>query len=280
MIVYRAMQPKDICVGLSLCRAAGWNQLARDWEIFLHLSPNHCLVATKEEKVVGTVTTIRYQNFFSWIGMVLVDPLYQGQGIGTELLKKALQILQNEETIKLDATPAGREVYLKLNFVDEYGLSRMAMKSSKEKIDIQTAQPLQINDFNELAEFDHTIFGADRRPLLKWMFDGAPQYAFIAKVKNEILGYCLGRQGHNATHIGPVIAKDFSTAKDLVAAALNNNLHESIILDVLRFDQEWIKWLISLGFTEQRSLIRMYRGSNLFSGIPEKQFAILGPEFG
>ncbi len=127
------MKPYDIDAGLALCRAAGWNQLARDWEIFLHLSPYDCCVATRDDKVVGTVAIIRYQNFFSWIGMVLVDPDCHRQGIGMQLLKEALQILHNEETIKLDATPAGREVYLKLNFVDEYHLARMSTIAAAEK---------------------------------------------------------------------------------------------------------------------------------------------------
>jgi hypothetical protein len=90
----------------------------------------------------------------------------------------------------------------------------------------------------------------------------------------------MGRQGHNFTHIGPVVAKNFAIAKDLVTAALNNNPNHSIILDILHFDPEWMNWLTSIGFTEQRPLIRMYRGSNRFPGVPEKQFAILGPEFG
>jgi GNAT superfamily N-acetyltransferase len=274
------MQLHDIAAGLSLCRAAGWNQVASDWEIFLHLSSNHCLVATKDENVVGTVTSIRYQKFFSWIGMVLVDPVYQRQGIGKQLLQKALQILRDEETIKLDATSAGREIYLKLNFVDEYPLSRMVLNSSEEKLEVTAALPLQKNDLNGLAEFDCKIFGADRRALLKWMFEGKPQYAFIVKKENELQGYCMGRQGHNFTHIGPVVAKNFAVAKDLVTAALNNNPNHSIILDVLHFDPEWMNWLTSIGFTEQRPLIRMCRGSNRFPGVPEKQFAILGPEFG
>lgn len=280
MIVYRTMHPRDIAAGLLLCRAAGWNQVARDWEIFLHLSPNNCFVATKDEKVVGTVTTILYQKFFSWIGMVLVDPAYQRQGIGMQLLKEALKILRHEETVKLDATPAGREVYLKLNFADEYRFSRMVINLIETKLEVTAARPLPYHDLKETAEFDLKIFGADRQPLLEWLWGGAPKYAFVVKEKNKILGYCLGRQGYNFTHIGPVIAKNFTIAKDLVLAALNNNIGRSVIIDVLHFDPEWMKWLTSLGFAEQRSFIRMYRGSNCFPGLPENQFAILGPEFG
>jgi hypothetical protein len=40
MIDFRTMNLNDIDAGLSLCRAENWNQLARDWEIFLHLSPD------------------------------------------------------------------------------------------------------------------------------------------------------------------------------------------------------------------------------------------------
>jgi GNAT superfamily N-acetyltransferase len=274
------MQLHDIADGLTLCRYAGWNQLGRDWEIFLQLSPYDCLVATQEEKIIGTLTTIRYQKFFSWIGMVLVDPAYQRQGIGIQLLKKALQILQQEETIKLDATFAGREVYLKLNFVDGYRLSRMVINSCEKKSEVRAARSLHKTDMTELAEFDLKIFGADRRVLLEWTLEGAPEYAFIIKEKNEIHGYCLGREGYIFTHIGPVIAKNLSVAKDLVLAVLNNNIGRAVIVDVLHFDPGWINWLTSMGFAEQRSFIRMYRGSNRFPGMPEKQFAILGPEFG
>jgi GNAT superfamily N-acetyltransferase len=279
MITYRTMKPYDIAAGLSLSRAAGWNQLSRDWEIFLHLGPNDCRVATIKDKVIGTVTTIRYQNFFSWIGMVLVDPDCQRQGIGMQLLKEALEVLRNEETIKLDATPAGREVYLKLNFVDEYHLTRMNRIVAPEKLKVSKAQPLHKSDLSELIEFDREIFGADRQALLKWMLEGAPQYAFIVKEKKEIQGYCLGRLGYNFTQIGPVIAKNSGIAKDLVSAALNN-CNGPVVLDVLHFDQEWTGWIVSIGFKEQRPLIRMYRGSNRFHGKPEKQFAILGPELG
>jgi GNAT superfamily N-acetyltransferase len=280
MIIYRTMKPYDIAAGMALCRTAGWNQLERDWKIFLHLSPKACLVASREDKVVGTVATIRYQKFFSWIGMVLVDPEYKRQGIGMQLLKEALQILHNEETIKLDATPAGREVYLKLNFVDEYRLVRMSTIVAPEKLIVSAARALHKDDLFALSEFDREIFGADRKPLLEWMLEGAPQLAFLVKEKKEILGYCMGRPGHNFTHIGPIIAKNSAIAKDLVFAALKNCIGSHVILDAFYCDPEWIEWLKSIGFSEQRPFIRMYHGSNKFHGVPEKQFAILGPEFG
>jgi GNAT superfamily N-acetyltransferase len=277
---YRRMKLDDIDAGLKLCREAKWNQLERDWKLFLQLSPNGCCVAVAEEKVVGTVATVCYQHFFSWIGMVLVDQANQRQGIGMQLLQEALHILRKEETVKLDATPTGREVYLKLNFVDEYRLSRMSTTVVANKLTVSTARLVHKNDLPALIEFDNKIFGANRKQLLEWMWEGASQDAFLVENKYEIQGYCLGRHGYSFTHIGPVVAQNVDIAKNLVSAALHRHTGRSVILDALHFDPEWLIWLAAMGFAEQRPFIRMYRGNNRFPGVPEKQFAIMGPEFG
>lgn len=282
MVLYRPMKPADIPAGLSLCRAAGWNQVSRDWELFLNLHPEGCRVAVDEEgKVAGTVATVRYEDHFSWIGMVLVDPARKRQGIGIQLLREALQILSGEETVKLDATPEGREIYLQLNFVDEYRMNRMQIgEVSSARLPDSSARPIHHNDLPSLLAFDREVFGANRQPVLEWFLNGGPQYAFLIEEKNRIKGYCFGRAGHNFTHIGPVISRDFDSATEIVSAALRNCTGSPVVMDVLHHTPEWKLWLSSIGFEEQRPLIRMYRGTNTYPGIPEKQFAILGPEFG
>lgn len=281
MINYRLMTPEDISAGLTLCRHAGWNQLAGDWELFLRTNPPGCKVAIDDtNQVVGTVTTTRYQKHFSWIGMVLVDPNLRRQGIGTKLLNEALQILKDEETIKLDATPVGREVYLPLGFVDEYPLSRMQLTSvDHNKLPPSTASPTNDDDLSRLQSLDEKIFGADRSALLMWMLKNAPHLAFTISDGDVITGFCLGRRGYNFTHIGPVIAGDAQKAMNLVSAALRN-CDGPVILDTPHHSSAWLHWLSSIGFAEQRPFIRMYKGTNRHPGIPKKQFAILGPEFG
>jgi len=283
MIVYRPMTAGDIPAGLSLCRAAGWNQISRDWELFLQLSPEGCRVAMAEDemKVVGTATTVQYEDHFSWIGMVLVDPDRHRQGIGSQLLRESLQVLKDVETVKLDATPAGRQVYLQLDFVDEYEISRMALKNiSPATLPDSTARPIRADDLPALLAFDKKVFGANRLPVLEWLLAGGSAYAFLLENHEGIRGYCFGRPGHNFTHIGPVVSHDPEAARELVSAALRHCSGPAVVLDALLHTREWMQWLLSIGFQEQRPLIRMYRGTNAHPGIPEKQFAILGPEFG
>lgn len=342
MITLRKMESGDISAGLHLCRAHGWNQLSSDLELFLQLSPDGCRVAVEEAKIVGTVTTVSYESRFSWIGMVLVDPAYQRKGIGRQLLLEALDILKQEETIKLDATPAGREVYIKLGFVDEYPLSRMLatapalptpagpMVPVQPTVPMQPialadptapiqpiapadpiapgqpiapaslpvnpgptlanpgsakVRPVQRHDLSSIAAFDRKIFGADRRTLLEWMWTGAPESCFLAEEEEEILGYCLGRYGHNYTQIGPVIARDRLIAQGLVAAAITAHagslMHDRpLIIDTPHHDLQWLAWLGATGFAVQRPFMRMYLGLNHFKGVQQNQFAIAGPEFG
>ncbi len=282
MIVYRTMKIDDIPAGLSLCRSAGWNQLERDWQLFLRMSPEKCRVGVDESgEVVGTVATLQYQDHFTWIGMVLVNPERQGGGVGTQLLKEALALAHESETIKLDATPAGRELYLKLGFKDEYFIQRMHIGAHPvENLPKSLARPIQERDIPEILKLDRQVFGADRQSVLEWSRQGAPEYAFLTEDPGGIKGFCFGRHGYNFNHIGPVIATDSDIAQQLLFAALRHAEGKPTVIDVLNHSPGWNRIVSSLGFVVLRPLIRMYKGSNAHAGIPEKQFAILGPEFG
>ena len=281
-VSFREMRQSDIEAGLRLCRASGWNQVRRDWELFLNLSPHGCRVAIINGQVIGTVATVNYEKRFSWVGMVLVDPAARGNGIGTMMVEEILAVLKDVRSIRLDATPAGHHVYHQLNFFDEYNLSRIKILVPREGLKIQgnPARPMTHEDFPAVFHFDHEVFGADRRMLLEWMFAGAPEYAWVIEQQGEINGYCFGRHGHTAEHLGPVIAHDQETARQLVSACLHQHPDKQFILDATLHSMEWHGWLESIGFQAQRPFVRMYRGENNYPGLPEKQFGILGPEFG
>jgi ribosomal protein S18 acetylase RimI-like enzyme len=244
---FRDMTPADIAAGLKLSRAAGWNQTERDWGLFLQLSPKGCRVAVIDERVVGTVATARYEDRFAWIGMVLVDPPERGQGIGARLTAEALEVLEDMPSIRLDATPAGHAVYQKLGFVDEYRLSRMERLASSEGLSLRRnpARPMMKDDLPAVAIFDRQVFGADRRLTLEWMFDGAPEYAWIIEERGQILGYMLGRRGYNFESMGPVVAHDQRTARRMVSACLNRQAGKPFIIDASHHDADWRAWLDS-----------------------------------
>jgi GNAT superfamily N-acetyltransferase len=280
-VSFREMTLADIADGLRLCRASRWNQVRRDWELFLTLSPRGCRVAVKDGRVIGTVTTVSYEGHFGWVGMVLVDPAERGRGVGTRLLHEAIDVLSDVAAVRLDATPAGRALYSQHGFVDEYGLSRMetvvTLRLDGER---GAARPMTKADLPAVLQLDCEAFGADRRATLEWMLAGAGEYAWVVERGSRVAGYLFGRHGFNHSHLGPVVAEDQEAARQLVAACLGGQRGKPFILDAARHDSEWSRWLEAVGFREQRPFIRMYRGENRRPGLPAKQFAILGPEFG
>ena len=103
---------------------------------------------------------------------------------------------------------------------------------------------------------------------------------WVIEQEGQITGYCFGRHGYTAEHLGSVIAHDQASARQLVSACLHQQAGSKFILDATHYEANWRAWLESIGFREQRPFMRMYRGENNYPGLPEKQFGILGPEFG
>ncbi len=277
---YREMTRADIPAGLRLCRAARWNQLEEDWRVFLDNSPQGCRVAERDANVIGTVATLPFGDRFTWVSMVLVDPAERGTGIGTRLLEEALGILGNA-CARLDATPAGRPLYARRGFVEECSISRMTATIDAAHFAADPrVRPMREEYFDAVLAIDQAAFGADRAFLLHSLFQRAPGYAWVAIEDSAISGYCFGRPGFLYHQLGPVIASNGEIAAAVVAGCLARHHGARVGIDILRHDASWPRWLEQRGFTQERSLVRMYRGENRHAGRASGVYAIAGPEFG
>jgi len=278
----RPMRPADIDAGLRLCRATGWNQVARDWAQFLALEPQGARVAEWDGRVVGTVTTLRYGDRFGWIGMVLVDPAVRGRGLGTLLLDQAMLLLLDMPLMRLDATPAGHAIYLKRDFREEFRIRRLQATAPRGLVGPAGSRVriMSASDLPDVIALDEQVFGARRAAMLHWMWGGAPDYAWIVRHAGTVAGYALGRHGHAFEHLGPIVASDEEAARLLAAAVLSDHPGRNFVIDAPLHTAGWLCALEDMGFREQRPFIRMSKGTGGVPGDPKRQFAVLGPEFG
>lgn len=282
----RIMTKSDIPAGMRLREIAGWNQTAEDWMRFLDASQDGCFVAEAEGKVRGTVATIVYEKRFAWVGMVLVDPEYRGKGLGTKLLKAAIEYLQNINIacIKLDATPQGKPIYQKLGFQCEFEIERWLLKRTSEVV-AQAAEFIPENAVSDqvlqmiLAE-DREVFGADRSQLLKSLRQNAPEFTGAVWENEALRGSAFGRRGSFADHIGPWMAKDGDAASELLRSFIDCSRRQILVVDWLKSNTMAGGLLRSTGFEYSRPLTRMYLGANQHPGRTENLCAIMGPEFG
>ena len=280
----RKMELSDMEGLMKLKDAEGWNQQEKDWALLISYNKSVNLVAVLDDHIVGTVTAINYDNTVAWIGMMLVDRDYRGRGIARLLLLDAIDKLNKCNSIKLDATPAGRPLYLKLGFKDEYTLYRMTnasvSKISPDEDASPRAEQIRPVDIPEVAAYDKKVFGADRAALISQLFKAYPDLAWFIKENNSIAGFCLGREGKNYTQIGPVSASSSNGARALVRSAINRLTGQPVVVDICAAKSEIQGWLEACGFKSQRPFERMYLRDNPCPGIIEKQYLICGPELG
>jgi GNAT superfamily N-acetyltransferase len=277
----RTLTAADIPAGMRLKDLDGWNQTAEDWRRFLQSNPEGCFVAEWSGQLVGTVTTIVYERRFAWIGMVLVDPEHRGKGIGTALLRSAIDYLDGRAIpcLKLDATPQGRPIYERLGFRAEYEIERWVL----ERDNSAPVKELAVGDTVELEsvlEVDREVFGADRSALLRSLAMAAPESVMVSRNAGVVTGYALGRRGSRADHLGPWVASNAAAAREILERFLGRSSRKTVFVDVVK-DNRWAPELVSeKGFRFSRPLTRMYRGQNQSPGRVDRLCAILGPEFG
>jgi GNAT superfamily N-acetyltransferase len=274
------MERSDIPAGMRLKEAAGWNQTEQDWRRLLVLEPMGCFVACEDGRVRGTVTTLRYGERFGWIGMLLTDPDSRRRGIGTRLLHEAVSYLEGSgvETLRLDGTPMGYNLYLRHGFRDEYEIQRWEGISR-----IQTGRglsPLQAREIEQVCKRDSRIFGADRRSLITSLWRENPSCCAAVQSADETAGYVLWRPGARANYLGPCAATTMGLTETLLIEMLSRVPGEPVFVDLCTKNPWGLDLLKQFDFKYQRSLVRMYRGPHSCPGEPQSIFAIAGPELG
>lgn len=282
-ISLRLLREDDIAFADELRALAGWNQSVSDWRGFVAYEPEGCFVAEVDGRRAGTATTIRYEDRFGWIGMVLVHPDRRRLGIGSRLLRHAIEHLQRQgvRSIKLDATPMGRAVYLPLGFVDEYGLARYeGVAPDRSAGAADGVGPVQEADWPGILKLDATAFGAERARVLRALAGRHPELAWVARRGGAVTGFLCAREGARTVQVGPWVAQDATTAADLLRVLFARVAGRRVFIDVIDPNPAAVALVAGHGFTVQRTLTRMYRGENTHPGAPRLVFGISSPEKG
>jgi ribosomal protein S18 acetylase RimI-like enzyme len=281
---FRDMTGDDLADGLRLSRASGWNQTLEDWRQVLSLGPGLFRVAVRDGRVAASGGAVRYGEALAWICMILVDPERRGHGLGTRVFDEVLERCLAEvrggrlRCVGLDATPAGRGIYAQRGFRDGTALVRLRAERSAQAEPARGVRALRPSDLEAVLALDRSVFGADRSAVLRWELAAAPDLAYVLHEGDRVRGYCFGRHGDHSDQSGPVVAEDAACARVLVTACLSREGGRPLIVDA-RAGPDWLATLGELGFREQRSFTRMLLDGARPPGQPEREPAVLGPEF-
>jgi GNAT superfamily N-acetyltransferase len=267
----------DIGGGLALSDAAGWNQTADDWALFI--ARGHALGCRDEAgALVATAAALPYGASAGWISMVLVAEGWRHRGLASALMRECIHHLQAREALPLlDATPDGAAVYRRLGFAAGFSFERW-QSNAVHRVDNTEMHPRQADarDLERIAAYDLAATRLDRRALLDDLLARPETRAWLAA---DGRGFVIARAGRRATQIGPLVASNHEQALALLGAALHT-APRPVFIDVPVARRELSAWLASQGFQRQRSFVRMSLGEARVPVVGAASFALAGPEFG
>ena len=281
----RDLTAADLPAAVSLSAGVGWNQVAADWRVFV--DHGHVTALDDEEgRLAATAAILPFGPELAWISMVIVRPDQRGRGLATRLLERCVgEVRATGRTPGLDATPAGRPVYLRLGFEDCFTLTRWrrsapAVLAPSVPLRGLSVRSLEPGDWPRIEALDRQAFGSDRAFLLRGL--GARAAGFAAVGEDEagrLVGFVLGRDGRTAAHLGPLVAGSEEVALAL-AAHVVAHLADAVTIDVADRFAGVARWLAASGFTMERPFTRMYHERSVTFGDPGHVIAIAGPELG
>jgi ribosomal protein S18 acetylase RimI-like enzyme len=240
---------------------------------FLSLQPDGWLLATLDDKPVGTVGAIDY-GAYAYVVFLAVHPTAQRRGIGLALMQRIMSWLEARRCplVMLDATDYGTPLYTKLGFVED---DRTLVYAQESAAGLRTGHAAQVAtlrpaDLPDLTLFDTPIFGAERRAVLaSYLADHATRAFVTRDGAGEISGYLFAQ-----THVlGPWVARTPERAEMLLAAALDLPFASGPSAIVPEANRDAIELLERRGFRRQRTLLHMRYGGN---AAPSRRAIIYG----
>ena len=279
-----ALDTGRIPEALLLSAEPGWSQVAADWRLMIEHGDSFG-ISSESGRLVASGLTVMFDGPFGWISMILVTEEFRRRGLATRLMRSCMEaLLGHGRTPALDASPEGREVYLRLGFRDVYRTTRMFTQSGRAAVVGEPgksagARSMGAEDLPAVVAYDRMCCGAGRSYLLEHLYGRLPDAAFLAECNGHVRGMVLARDGRTCAQVGPLVAEDSETALALlrlVCAAIPG----PVCLDIADHHEPIRAWLVSLGFSPVVPFVRMIHERDAPCDDPGRVFVIAGPELG
>ena len=216
----------------SLSQQIRWPHRPVDWHQALSLGQG--LVATCAGRVTGTALCWRWGAQQSTLGLVIVEPAFQGQGIGRQLLDGVLDWLEPAH-IRLHATAAGQPLYQQLGFtasgfLEQYQCASLPSQQAEPSLPGHRLRNASDDDLTALSALDTRAHGLVRTRLYAQLLADNERF-WVLESSGEIVGFaCLRRFGRGLI-IGPVIAFNAQQARLLISQLLSQSVGQFVRID-------------------------------------------------
>ncbi|WJE51797.1 GNAT family N-acetyltransferase [Bacillus cereus] len=258
-----------------LCETVGWlqPQLFMQKQFEMYLSIGSIFGYTHNEKLIATGGVFPSESGFSSIGMLIVHPDFQKQGIGRTLLNLCIQQASSSLPIMLIATDVGVPLYRTYGFTTITTIHRFEKLITNPSMNSSHFKKMGQYDLQSLISLDQTVTGAHRPKLYSILIDRATLSIKIER-NHRIEAFALCIQKGNILCITPLIAKNDEDAIRLLQS-ICMSWNGTVRMDVPHSQFTFRAHLESKGFQETLLSPLMIKNGIHLPGNRDHLFAMM-----
>ena len=258
----RHLEVADVHVALDWAAAEGWNPGVHDGDAFFAADPHGFFGLDVDGRLAVTLSVVRYDDTFSFMGFYICRPDHRGLGFGLALFQDALARRGDTTVVGLDGVLEQEAQYARDGFVTAHHSVRFGGPvPDLGGADDTGVRVLGIDDVDAVLDFEREqhVFPAPRRAFLqRWLT--APGATACAVGDERIEGYGVVRACRTGHKVGPLFCADRAAAERLLAALLAQVADGPVFLDVPVPNTEGSALARDLGLEPVFETARMYRG--------------------
>ncbi|NEC64258.1 GNAT family N-acetyltransferase [Streptomyces sp. SID9727] len=239
----RRLTRDDLVACADLSEDRGWPRDEERWTLLLAAGTGYGIDDPDSKGLMASCVVLSYGPEMAAVGMLLVAGRHARRGVGRYLMQRVIESA-GDTPLSLHATASGRPLYEKLGFAPLGRTIRLsgALRPPEALGTSETViRSVSAHDLRAVVRLDSLVFGLDRTHLLTRLPTFA-DHLRVAEEDGELTGFAaLSPSGANHA-VGPLIAKDTSTAKRLVAS-LAEATDRPLRVDVDARHEDLLDWL-------------------------------------
>lgn len=259
--IVRNLEPAEVRVALDWAAAEGWNPGLHDHDAFFAADPDGYFGLEVDGELAVTLSIVRYDERFAFMGFYICRPDLRGRGMGLELFETALTGC-DAAVVGLDGVLEQEPNYARDGFVTAHHSVRFGGRPDPVVSRDDGIRVLDAGDVDALVAFEreHHVFPAPRRVFLERWIAAPGTTTYAVGDDGRIDGYGVVRPCRDGHKIGPLFGTDRTTAERLLAALLTQTDGRLVLLDVPVPNADGSALARDLGLEPVFETARMYRG--------------------
>lgn len=230
--ITRTMRRDEVALAIEWAAQEGWNPGLHDAETFPAADRQGFFIGTVDDEPVASISVVKYEPGFAFLGLYIVRPQWRGRGLGWALWQHGMASAAGRQ-VGLDGVVAQQPNYRKSGFELAWRNVRYEGRGGTSTPDDARVVDLACVPFDAMCAYDRAHFPAERTTFLRaWL--AQPDAAARGWIEDgRLQGYGLVRRCRSGWKIGPLFAERERIAEHLFLALCSRaSAEEPVYLDL------------------------------------------------